>query len=420
MFFRSLIGLEESDLSDPQSWLKRLFGGQPTASGESVTSDSAITNSNVYTCANILAGDIGKFPIQTFRKRKSGIEYEESHPVAKLLGSRPNPYMSAYTFKETMQVHCICWGNAYSYIDWDWNGQPKALWILDPSLTDVRLDQVTGELWYVTTTPGGEQRKIPWYDMLHIKMLSKSGLKGISPIAAIRERIGIQQAADKFLGSFYANGTASSGVVKVPVPLKREAKEKVREEWQKLNSGLSNYQKVAVLDGGMDFQNLVMPLKDAEFIQTQKFGISEIAKIYKIPPHKLGQLDKSTYNNVEQQSLDYIKSTIQPIVVNWEEEINYKLFTLQDQKRYYCKFNVTSELRGDSQARAQYYREMISIGVYTVNEVRALEELDRIGDVGDKHYMSLNFTTLDMIEQYQAGRAGLLKGGEKNKNGTDE
>ncbi|WP_338148759.1 phage portal protein [Brevibacillus laterosporus] len=160
-------------------------------------------------------------------------------------------------------------------------------------------------MWYTTTLPNGEQRKIPWFDVLHLKAISKTGLKGISPISIIREKIGIQQESDKFIGAFYANGTISRGILKVPDILHPEAKDRTREEWQKLNTGLNNAHKVAILDGGLDYQSLGMPLKDAEFIETQKFGIGEIAKIYKIPPHKLGQLDRATFSNIEHQSIEY-------------------------------------------------------------------------------------------------------------------
>lgn len=414
MILRSLLGTaEESDLTNPENWLLNMFNGATTTSGERVTGNNALLNSNVFTCASILGGDIGKLPLQVFRKTKNRIERENDHPVAYLLGTRPNPYMSAYTFKELLEVHMVVWGNAYCNIEWEWNGKPKALWVLDPSKTDILLDHQTGALWYVTSLPSGEQRKIPWHDIFHLKGISRNGLKGITPISVIREQIGIQQMSTKFLGSFYANGTATKGVLTVPSKLEKDAKDKVREEWTKLNSGLSNAHRIAILDSGLEYKSLGMPLEDAQFIETQKFGISEVAKIYKVPPHKLGQLDRATFSNIEQQSLDYVKTTLQPIAINWEQEIQYKLFTQAESKKYYLRFNMNSELRGDSQSRAQYYKEMIAMGVYNINEVRALEEQDSIGELGDKHLVSLNYTTLDNLEKYQLLKAGLGKGDDK-------
>ncbi|NKQ20507.1 phage portal protein [Brevibacillus laterosporus] len=413
MIFRSLFQ-NESDLQNPKDWLINLLGGSTTYSGERVTSDTALLNSNVYTCASILGGDIGKLPIQIFKRKGDRIERERSHPVVNLLGIRPNPYMSAYTFKELLQVHLMLWGNAYALIDWGSDGRPQALWPLNPTLTEVTTDPKTGEVWYVTTLPSGEHRKIPWFDLLHLKAISKTGLKGISPISVIREKLGIQQASDKFIGAFYANGTTSRGILKVPDILQPEAKDRTREEWQKLNSGLNNSHKVAILDGGLDYQSLGMPLKDAEFIETQKFGIGEIAKIYKIPPHKLGQLDRATFSNIEHQSIEYVKNTLQPIITNWEQEIDYKLFTSKERKQYYSKFNVESELRGDSQSRAQYYKDMVSISSITFNEIREKENQNGYGEIGDRPIIPLNMTWLDQLEELQKTKAS--KGGNK----TDE
>nr|WP_278429845.1 phage portal protein [Brevibacillus laterosporus] len=413
MIFRSLFQ-NESDLQNPKDWLVNLLGGSTTYSGERVTGDTALLNSNVYTCASILGGDIGKLPIQIFTRKGGRIERDRNHPVTNLLGIRPNPYMSAYTFKELLQVHLMLWGNAYALIDWGWDGRPQALWPLNPSLTEVTTDLNTGEVWYITTLTNGEQRKIPWFDVLHVKAISKTGLKGISPISVIREKLGIQQASDKFIGAFYANGTTSRGILKVPDILQPEAKDRTREEWQKLNSGLNNAHKVAILDGGLDYQSLGMPLKDAEFIETQKFGIGEIAKIYKIPPHKLGQLDRATFSNIEHQSIEYVKNTLQPIITNWEQEIDYKLFTSKERKQYYSKFNVESELRGDSQSRAQYYKDMVSISAITFNEVREKENQNGYGEIGDRPIIPLNVTWLDQLEELQKTKAS--KGGNK----TDE
>ncbi|GAB6990864.1 phage portal protein [Paenibacillus pini] len=403
----------EGGLLSPPQWLLDLFGVSNTASGEIVTNDSALMNSNVYTCASILGGDVGKLPIQVFKKRGGGIERDSNHPVSKLLGTRSNPYMSAYTFKELMQVHVTVWGNGYANIEWEtsgpYNGMPKALWPLDPSKTDVHVDTITGEIWYVTTLPNGEIRKLKNFDVLHVKGISKSGLKGITPISVIREELGVQQSQRKFLGSFYSNGTATRGILKIPNgTLDKPAKDKARDEWQKANSGLNNAHRIAILDAGMEYQNLGMPLNDAQFIETSKFGIMEVGKIYKVPGYKLGLTDVK-FSNMENQSLEYVKSTLQPIFTNWEQECDYKLFTELERKRYYTKYNVSGELRGDSTSRAAYYKEMIAMGVYTINEVRELEERDNIGEMGDKHFVSLNYVSLDKMDQYQMLKAGISK-----------
>jgi len=410
---------DTSNLRNPKSWFLDLFRGKKTSSGERVTSESALMNSNVYTCASILGGDVGKLPIQVYQKTKTGRKRARNHPVSKILGIRSNPYMSAYTFKELMMVHVVAWGNAYANIEWHTsgvhNGKPKALWPLDPSKTDVHVDNITGEVWYVTTLPSGETRKLKHWEVLHFKSISKSGLKGITPIQVIREEIGAQQSQKKFIGSFYGNGTTTGGILKTPTPLDKPAKDIVRDEWQKVNSGLTNAHRIAILDAGFDYQSIGMPLADAQFIETAKFGISEVAKIYKVPPYKLGLTDMK-YNNMENLSLEYVKSTLQPIFTNWEQEIDWKLFV--ESERHYVKFNVTSELRGDSKSRAEFYKNMIQMGPYSINKVLELEDEDGIGELGDKHYMSLNFTTLDILEKYQLMKAG-IKNADIEEGGED-
>jgi HK97 family phage portal protein len=416
MIFRNLIStIPDSDLLNPQQWVLDLFGGNPTSSGERVSGDTAFYNSNVYACASILGGDIGKLPIMLYKNKQGGREINRDHPVAQLLGVRPNPYMSAYTFKELMMVHMITWGNAYAYIEWDWNGFPKYIWPLNPALTDVRIDLTTGEIWYVTTLLTGEMRKMPFYDVIHLKAISRTGLKGLTPIAVIREEVGTQESLKKFIGSFYANGTSTRGVLKVPGLLKKEAKDVVRQEWMNANSGLTNAHKIAILDSGLDYQSIGMPLADAQFIDTMKMGVLDVAKIYKIPPHKLNQLDRATFSNIEQQSLDYVKSTLQPIITQWEQEFDYKLFTDSERKKFYSRFNVTSELRGDSQSRAAYYKDMTGIGAFSINDVLEFEDMDGIGEAGDKHRVDLNHISVEIADEYQLAKAKNGKGGDNGE-----
>lgn len=432
-FFRSLVGgavadSTESGLTQPESWLVDLLGGARTTSGEVVNERTAFLNSNVYTCVNIRGDDIAKLPIHVFKKKsgkdgKAQIERDQDHPVARLLYLQSNPLMTAFVWKRLMEIHVDLWGNAYSWIEFDEWGYPAALWPLDPSATRVDIDPATGEVWYVTNVRG-KGYKLPPSAVLHIKASSLDGLKGMSPIAVLREEIGVQQASNKFLGSFYQNGTTTRGIVKHPgAELSKDAKKKVREEWEMANSGMPNAFKVAVLQAGWDFQELGMPLKDAQFIETKKFGILEVAKVYKIPAHKLNQLDRATFSNIEQQSMDYVKNTLLPIATNWEQEIVVKLFTLKEQKKYYVKFNLAAELRGDSQARANFYKTMIEAGVMTMNEARALEEYDYGGELADQLLVSLNFTTLENLAEYQRAKAGIAptaEGGDKNDGTTEE
>lgn len=411
MLFRNLFKNETTTLKEPAPWFTSVFGYN-SASGEKVTVDSSLQVPTVYACVNILANSVAKLPFQTFRKTSKGRERDNGHKVAKLLEERPNPYQNPFKFKHLIETHRNTWGNAYINIEWGLDGRPRALWLLNPSVTEPKIDVNTNKLWYVTTLPDGKQVRLPDSDVIHLSSLSVDGLKGKPPIQIARESIGSSSAAQKFKGKFFANGTAAAGILKVPTQLKKEAKDKVREEWESLYTGINNAQRVAILDAGLEFQSIGMPLKDAQFIEGMKFDKAEIATIFNIPLHMVNELDRATHSNIEQQALDFIQNTLSPILIQWEQEFAYKCFSEKELKRYYLKFNLTSLLRGDSQARAEFYKKMIEMGAMSINEVRALEEQDAIQH-GDKHFISLNFTTLDLIEDYQKAKSGASsEGGE--------
>jgi HK97 family phage portal protein len=409
MIFRNLFKNETTNLAEPAPWFKSIFG-YDSASGQKVTVESSLGVPTVYACVNFLANSVAKLPFQTFKKTPKGRERDSSHKVAKLLEGRPNPYQNPFKFKHLMETHRNTWGNAYINISWGVDGRPEALWLLNPSVTEPKVDIETNVLWYVTTLPNGKQVRIPDSDIIHLTTLSIDGLKGKSPIQIAKESIGSSQASQKFKGKFFANGTAAAGILKVPGQLNKEAKNKVREEWETLYTGINNAQRIAILDAGLEFQSIGMPLKDAQFIEGMKFDKAEIATIFNVPLHVVNELERATHNNIEQMALDVIQNTLSPILIQYEQEFSYKLFSLPEQKRYYLKFNLTSLLRADSKTRAEYYAIMLDKGVYSINEVRDLEEKDGI-EGGDKHRVDLNHVSIEIADDYQLGKAG-LKGGE--------
>lgn len=415
MFFRNLLqSTEPSDVTNPAQWFVDIMGGNNVASsGEQVTAQSSLNVPTVFTCVNILSNSVANLPLQTFMKKRDGRIRDNKHPVSKLLEQRPNPYQNPFVFKRLMETHRNLWGNAYINVDWDERGYPKALWLLDPTVTEPMLDD-NQRLWYVTQTPEGKYVQLAYDDVIHLTTLSLDGFKGKSPIQVAREAIGNAASAQKFQGKFFSNGATPSGILKTPdTKLGPEAKDKMREEWNKRQQGLDNAQRIAILDAGMEYQQIGMPLDDAQFIETQRFSKAEIANIFNLPLHMVNELERATHSNIEQQSLDFIRNTLAPIINQYEQEMTYKLFTERELKKYYLKFNLTSLLRGDSQARAAFYEKMINIGAMSINEVRALEEQDAI-DHGDKHFISLNYTTIDLIEEYQRAKSGASQEGGEN------
>ena len=406
MLLRNLLTNPEDSgtLLNPADWLVSALGGAYMSAAK------AGRNSNVYTCVSIIADDIGKLPIHTFKNsgdKGAGMK----HPAAHLLYDRPNPFMTAFKFKQTLMGHVGLYGNGVAMIEWGPDGYPKALWPLDPKVTTIRLDVAKGTLVYKTQDAAGAAYTLGPSDVIHIYEMSRDGLVGVPKWTTLVDELDSQSATKKFISKFYKNGTLVSGILQTDGVLNPDAREVMREEWERLTAGEDNMGKTAILDMKTDYKPIGMQLDQAQFIETQKFGINEVAKVYKIPPHKLAQLDRATYANAEAMSLDYIKTTLLPIFTQWEQELNFKLFTEKERKKYYVKFNAAAELRGDSAARAQYYKDMFLSGVYTINEIREMEEMDGMGAGGDIHLASLNYTDINTLTDLQMAKA---KSGSKS------
>jgi len=408
MLFNRLLNVKNMDtsgLTDPAQWLIDLLGGgTTTSSGEAVTAVSSLEIATVYACVNIKSNAIAKLPMQVFKTTPTGRERDKAHQVSKLLEIRPNQFTTPFTFKHTISVHQNLWGNAYVYMEPDRRGNIIALWLLHPDVTQPYRDIETGLYTYITTLNNRTMR-LQESEIIKLPYLSLDGVRGKSPIQVARETLGVMMASNKFIGGFYKNGTATKGIITTPAAIGSPAKDALRAEWQKANGGVNNAGGVAVIDAGMEYQSISMPLADAEFIATGKFNVAEIAKIFNVPLHKLAELDRATFSNIESQSMDFISDCIQPALVSWEEEFTFKLFSTPKDKDHYIKFNLDSALRGDSASRATYYREMTGIGAYSVNEVRELEDMEDIGTDGDQHRVDLNHINISLADQYQLEKA---------------
>ncbi|MEH6869361.1 phage portal protein [Bacillus safensis] len=396
---------------DGFSQLINLFGGRETASGERVSERNSLVQPDIFACVNVLSDDIAKLPIHTFKKESQGVNRNPNHPSAYAIYARPNPYMTAYVWKKLMMTHVLTWGNAYSMIEFGAHGFPENLYPLRPDTTKAYIHPDSGRLWYQTTV-NGRTMELYEHQVLHFKGLSTDGIHGKSPIGVVREHIGAQAAATKYNAKLYKNEATPRGILKVPSFLDEKPKENVRKEWLRVNQG----ENIAIIDNGLEYQSIAMPLQEAQFVESMKFNKAQIAMIYKVPLHKINELDKATFSNIEHQSIEYMKNTLQPWIVNFEQELNIKLFTDSDQKNgHYVKFNVDSELRGDSKTQAEYFKLMIESGILNKNEVRDLLERNPI-EHGEKYLSSLNYVFLDFMEEYQGLKAGAAVKGGDSKN----
>ncbi|MDO7281731.1 phage portal protein [Shouchella clausii] len=391
-------------------WVFDMFGSKNTASGEKVSETTALVHPDIFTCVNVLSDDVAKLPIHMFQKKNGAVHQINDHAVSKLLYIKPNKYMTAFTWKKLMMVHVGIWGNGYSYISANEDGNIEGFIPLNPANTSPYIDPNTGLLWYETLI-NNTRHELTSDEVLHFKGLSEDGIIGKSPITVLREHVGAQAAATKYNSRLYKNDATPRGILKVPQLLEEDAKTAARKEWKRVNRG----ENIAIIDAGLEYQSISMPLQDAQFVESMKYNKAQIAALYKVPMHKVNELDRATFSNIEHQGIEYVKNTLQPYLVNFEQELMSKVFTDTefDVLKYYLKFNVNSELRGDSRSRAEYYEIMHRISGLSIDEIRELEEKNAIPN-GDRHVISLNYTFLDMLEEYQLAKAGALKGGGVN------
>ena len=392
-----------------------------SSSGKVVTERSAMQMTAVYACVRILSEAIAGLPLHLYRyKEDGGKEKAIDHPLYQLLHDEPNPEMSSFVFRETLMTHLLLWGNAYAQIIRNGKGEIVALYPLMPNKMTVSRDE-DGQLYYTYQKSQDELPKDGGYtvtlhpsDVLHIPGLGFDGLVGYSPIAMAKNAIGLAIATEEYGSKFFANGAAPSGVLEHPGTIKDPSR--VRESWQQTFGGSANSNKIAVLEEGMKYTPISISPEQAQFLETRKFQINEIARIFRVPPHMVGDLEKSSFSNIEQQSLEFVKYTLDPWVIRWEQSIHRTLLTADEKKVYFVKFNVEGLLRGDYQSRMSGYATARQNGWMSANDIRELENLDRIPaeDGGDLYLINGNMLPL--------ARAGAFADSTENgkEDNTDE
>lgn len=378
------------------------------------TPSNALTYSSVYACVNVLSDDIAKLPFKTYqRDEKGSIREITDNDIYSVIRVRPNSYMSPFTFIKLLITDLCLHGNFYAFIHRNNSGEVEELIPLTSTLTRPFIKD--GELFYQTLY---NSKNITLYsdEVIHVKGMSVDGLVGLSPIESVRNQMNAMYTADKLNYDTLRGGGMPKGILTVQGQLSGDAKRKVRDAWQYSNSNES----IAIVDSGMDYKQTGLSQSDMQWLESQRYNQQQIASIYKVPLHKINDLEHATYTNIEHQSLDYVKNTLQPLVTQIEYEFTYKLYTEEERKqRYYVKFNMDSELRGDSEARAKVNEINFRNGFKTINEVRASNEdspFDK--NWADQAFITLNYAPADRIEDYQNNQFGKsmngLKGGEED------
>ena len=361
-----------------------LFGR--TTSGKPVNERTAMQTTAVYACVRILAEAVASLPLHVYEYQDDGgKKLVHDHPLYYLLHDEPNPEMTSFVFRETLMSHLLIWGNAYAQIIRDGAGRVLGLYPLLPDKMEVQRDD-KGNIYYVYSRNSDENPMFKEYGniklkaeaVLHIPGLGFDGLIGYSPIAMAKNAVGMTLACEEYGASFFANGANPGGVLEHPGVLKDPSK--VRESWNSVYRGVSNAHKIAVLEEGMKYQQIGIPPEEAQFLETRKFQINEIARLYRIPPHMVGDLDKSSFSNIEQQSLEFVKYTLDPWVIRWEQSLQRSLLLPGEKGKYFIKLNVDGLLRGDYQSRMNGYAVGRQNGWFSANDIREMENMNPIPD----------------------------------------
>ncbi len=342
-----------------------------------ITERGAMQISSVYACVRVLSEDFASLPLHLFRQDGRNREKAEMHPLYDLLYIKPNREMTSFALREVGMANLLLWGNCYIQKIYDKAGNIMELWPLLSERMRVDRDSRTDEILYHYTPRKGPTVTLTRKDILHIPGLSFDGLTGLSPIALARKSLQTARAAQQYGSKFFENGARPGGVLEHPGTL--EHPERIRESWNEVYRGTANSHKVAVLEEGMKYHEIGIPPEDAQFIETRKFELNEICRIYRMPPHMVGDLEKATFSNIEQQSLNYVIYTMRPWLVRWEQAMQTQLLNeIEMAQGYYPRFNVDGLLRGDFNTRMQGYATGRQNGWYSANDIREKEEMNPI------------------------------------------
>jgi len=388
--------------------------------GVYVDHETSLTFSAVFACQRYLASSVAQLPWRVYRRKPNGgSDLAPTHPTDYLLHTRPNPEMRAFDFRRLMVHWAASWGNAYAEIERDASNRAIALWPIHPERVQVKRDEA-GTLFYEVSNRMGPKVNVMPDSMFHLAGMGSDGIQGYSVISLARVSIGAGMAADKFSASFFANGAVMSGGLRTDQNLRQDAYDRLKEDFAKKHAGPDNAWKPLILEQGLQWQTFGMPLKDAEFLAGQKFRVADVARWFGVPPHKIGDLERATYSNIEHQAIEVVTDALMPWILPLEQESDAKLISQRNRSFFYTKMTLNGLLRGDSAARGAWYQTMRNMGAISADEIRSLEDMNPIGPAkgGDKYIVQGQYVPLEDVGQ-EPEPAPVLPETEEKQNGEE-
>ncbi|MEA5013452.1 MAG: phage portal protein [Candidatus Limiplasma sp.] len=374
-----------------------------SGSGKSVTARLAIQVSAVYACVRVIAETVASLPLHVYESTDSGSTKALEHPLYRLLHDEPNAEMTSFVAREVMLSHLLLWGNSYCQIIRSGRNHVVSLYPLMPDRMEVDRNSV-GTLTYTYSTSEGRIIRLAPEDVLHIPGLGFDGIMGYSPIALEKNAIGLGIAAEEYGSKFFGNGATPSGVLTHPNTVKNP--KALRESWNNAYGGSVNAGKVAILEEGMKFDRISIPNNEAQFLETRKFQVSEICRIFRVPPHLVGDLEHATFSNIENQSISFAVHTIRPWLVRIEQAINRALFSDSEKGRFYVQFNIDGLMRGAYKERMEGYAIARQNGWMSANDIRDLENMNPISDAEGGNAYLVNGNMISILSAASAAKEG--------------
>ena len=388
--------MPSSGIATPEKWIEEWFaGGAATASGVWVSEETALHYAPFFAGVRVLAEDVGGLPLITYERLARGKRRATDHPLYPLLHDMPNPYMSAVAFKETLQGHAITWGDGYGYIVRNGAGDATELWPLrpdrvKPEITRTGPGQMT-LMYRYTDEVNNIHRMLHPDEVLHIKGLGGDGICGYSVIQMARQSLGLGIAAETYGARLFSNGARPGGVLKHPGRLSDGASKRLKADWEILHQGLDQAHRVAIMEEGMEWQAIGIPPEDAQFLETRKFQVAEMARWLRLPPHKIGDLERATFSNIEHQAIDYVTSALRIWLVRWEQAVHTRLLTSAERGRFFAEHLVDALLRGDTKSRYEAYAIGRNWGWLSADDVNKMENRNPLPDQrGEVYLVPLN------------------------------
>ena len=376
--------------STSSSWLSSGMweSNKSSKSGVSITKQNALSIAGVYSAVKVITDAISQMPIQVIKNEGDNRIKDDSHPVSFLLSKEPNKIMTSTIWRQIIVPHILLWGNSYNIIEFEKGGsrRPKAIMPVHPSRVKVKTRD--GLLYYVITRENKQDLVLDQSNILHFRGMGND-VVGMSVIDVAADNLGVGKAAEDFGARFFGNGASMTGVLQTDEKLSDKAFENLSASFNSTQGGLANAHKPLILEEGLKYTSTSIPPDSAQFLQTREFSISDIARWFTIPQHKIGDMSGATFSNIEEQSLSFVKDTLMPYIIMFEQEMDRKLFRLSEKRTTYTRMNVDGLLRGDIKTRTESYKNLMQVGAISPNEIRNLEDMNPYNG-GDSRFMQTN------------------------------